>query len=297
MYINMLSGNVAMLHKKGELQRCIAHRFDYIEEYIVDNTHGTDFDFKAKAIHFDIVLVCGGDGTLNFVVNVLFGMAIEIWYLPCGTQNDFARACIQKGLIGKKIVVDIGALDNQRFCYVCAAGTLSEVGYIVPRKQKKQIGKLAYLLAAARRFKKHSIEASLQVGQELLNGKFSLILFAKTEFVAGQRFSKNKTQFAVDDGLCKLILIEAPQGAFSTLKLFCRYWRVFGKKLDGNKQTKHIKYLECACVHLTIKEPTVFCMDGEKLEVSNDKEHTIKVYKQMQTIQIIGLQKDLKCKR
>lgn len=44
----------------------------------------------------DVVVVCGGDGGLNFAINQLidteFKISPTIIYVPCGTGNDFARA-------------------------------------------------------------------------------------------------------------------------------------------------------------------------------------------------------------
>ena len=53
------------------------------------------FDYKAFFAGLspeDRVVLCGGDGTLNRFINALDGTvpSNEIWYLPCGSGNDFA---------------------------------------------------------------------------------------------------------------------------------------------------------------------------------------------------------------
>ena len=42
--------------------------------------------------HIDLVVICGGDGTINFVINALKEKNLdpEIGTIPVGTANDFA---------------------------------------------------------------------------------------------------------------------------------------------------------------------------------------------------------------
>jgi diacylglycerol kinase (ATP) len=47
---------------------------------------------KQKSDQFDIVVACGGDGTVNSVVNGLAETKATLGVLPIGTGNDFAKA-------------------------------------------------------------------------------------------------------------------------------------------------------------------------------------------------------------
>ncbi|MFU8812157.1 MAG: diacylglycerol/lipid kinase family protein [Balneolaceae bacterium] len=58
------------------------HRFT-----ILDSTSG-NFDPS----QYDVVVACGGDGTLNQVVNDLIDHTIPIGLLPMGSGNDFAKS-------------------------------------------------------------------------------------------------------------------------------------------------------------------------------------------------------------
>ena len=53
----------------------------------------TDIIKKYKK-DYDILIVCGGDGTLNQAVQALHDLDknVQIGYIPAGTTNDFARS-------------------------------------------------------------------------------------------------------------------------------------------------------------------------------------------------------------
>ena len=66
----------------------------YDDTKIVDMTHITNYRAFLRDMHkADILVIIGGDGTLNRFVNDTDGMEIsqEILYLPAGTGNDFAK--------------------------------------------------------------------------------------------------------------------------------------------------------------------------------------------------------------
>lgn len=50
-------------------------------------------DFFEILEPYDDVVLFGGDGTLNRIVNDLYGLPLknDVYYYPCGTGNDFAR--------------------------------------------------------------------------------------------------------------------------------------------------------------------------------------------------------------
>ena len=67
--------------------------------------HEAGYDIKALPIDFsdnpyegyedvDLVVVAGGDGTLNYAVNTMMrnGLSLTLGIIPAGTANDFAGA-------------------------------------------------------------------------------------------------------------------------------------------------------------------------------------------------------------
>lgn len=109
---------------------------------------------------YDMVLVAGGDGTLNEVVNGVMTLDNKptIAYIPTGTVNDVGHLIGMKKnvkktlrLILKKPIVkemDICRINDKYFVYVAAAGRFTKSSYDISRNSKKRFGKVAYFLGA-----------------------------------------------------------------------------------------------------------------------------------------------------
>ena len=101
------------------------------------------------------ILIAGGDGTINYVVNAMkrLGMDLPIAVLPTGTANDFshmmgvpsdlARAC-RRILAGTEQRVDLGRANNEYFVNVFSCGLFTDVSQKTPTILKNTFGKLAY---------------------------------------------------------------------------------------------------------------------------------------------------------
>ena len=100
---------------------------------------------RAAKAGFDLVLVAGGDGTINEVVNGIAPLEHrpKIAIIPTGTTNDYARALkIPMGdpVAAAKIIaknetkqIDIGrAFGDKYFINIAAAGALTELTFSVP---------------------------------------------------------------------------------------------------------------------------------------------------------------------
>src|SRR5574344_928945 len=124
---------------------------------------------------FDVLLVAGGDGTLNAVINAIAPLKESqrpiIGYIPCGTMNDAGKSyginsSIRKALKiilkGNVVESDIGKCNDKYFLYLLAVGKYSDISYKVGRKYKKRIGKLAYYnLAFKEAFHKSEIDVEI----------------------------------------------------------------------------------------------------------------------------------------
>jgi diacylglycerol kinase (ATP) len=105
---------------------------------------------------YDRVVVAGGDGTLNEVVNGIASPGLPIAFLPFGTVNVFAlEAGIPKQLEaacalaakGSARPITLGRLDNELFLLMVSAGWDAEAVAHVRTGLKKRIGRLAYAVS------------------------------------------------------------------------------------------------------------------------------------------------------
>ncbi len=132
---------------------------------IVDDT------LKTTTIKPHHILIAGGDGTVNMVVNCIINNRFEapIATLPAGTANDFAHvmgypANIVKTcdmiLSGNIVDIDLGVVNDRYFVNVLSAGLLTDVSQKTPTFLKNTVGKMAYYLSSLQelpRFRKIAI--------------------------------------------------------------------------------------------------------------------------------------------
>lgn len=105
----------------------------------------------------DVVIVGGGDGTLNAAVAGLVETKLPLGILPLGTANDLARtlaiptsisdAC-QVIAAGYTQAIDVGWVNGHYFFNVASMGLSVKITHKLTKKSKKRWGVLAYVAAA-----------------------------------------------------------------------------------------------------------------------------------------------------
>ena len=110
----------------------------------------------------DLVVACGGDGTLNEVITGLRlgGHAAPLGYIPCGSTNDFANGLglptvplVACGEIvsGTPHTLDVGCFgDGRYFSYTASFGAFTSVSWYTPQNVKNVLGHAAYILEGIR---------------------------------------------------------------------------------------------------------------------------------------------------
>lgn len=107
------------------------------------------------------IIVGGGDGTISSVVSSFANQDVVLGLLPMGTANNFARAngipldlaaAIEVLSTGKVAQVDLGRVDQTYFTNAVSIGITSSIHRGSPDLLKRRLGRVGYLLAAARQF-------------------------------------------------------------------------------------------------------------------------------------------------
>ncbi|MBR4071461.1 MAG: diacylglycerol kinase family lipid kinase [Clostridia bacterium] len=183
-----------------------------------------------RADEYDIVVCCGGDGTLNIVAGAVYekGSDTLIGYIPGGTTNDFANSRrIDTVAVGaaKQIVegkirnTDLGLLNGIPFVYVAAFGMFSDVSYMTSRELKQNLGHAAYLLEGLKSVgsaKPYSAKITYDGG--VIEGEFIMGIMSNSRRVGG--FEMPIMQNALyDDGEMEIILVRRPKNALEIQKI------------------------------------------------------------------------------
>ncbi|MBR2040518.1 MAG: YegS/Rv2252/BmrU family lipid kinase, partial [Clostridia bacterium] len=106
---------------------------------------------------YDLIVACGGDGTLNEVITGLMhsGADIPIGYIPAGTLNEWSTGLgisktikqAAKDIVkGKEITLDIGKFGDNYFTYTASFGAFTSASYSANQDIKNVLGQTAYIL-------------------------------------------------------------------------------------------------------------------------------------------------------
>ena len=87
---------------------------------------------------YDSLAVCGGDGTLQLIMQEIYRTDKTVYYFPCGTLNDKGKAEKYNHTQENPHQVTVGKIDDDLFTYVLAGGAFTEIGYTA-QIQEKQI--------------------------------------------------------------------------------------------------------------------------------------------------------------
>ena len=122
----------------------VFNKADYLCSVYVTERRGDATDFaRAHAGEADLVVACGGDGTLNEVITglQLGGHKPLLGYIPCGSTNDFASGLgLPTGLF----------TPDRYFSYTASFGAFTSVSWSTPQNVKNVLGHAAYILEGIR---------------------------------------------------------------------------------------------------------------------------------------------------
>ncbi len=164
------------------------------------------------------IVVAGGDGTINRVVNVIMKNNIKtpLGIIPAGTSNDFARhikmpanfsECIDKILAGNVQQVDVGLANDKYFINVCSAGLFTNASQKADKNLKNAIGKLSYFVTAAEQLMKfRPFLVKIETEKETITEKINLFLIFNGSSVGG--IDKFTNDSSIQDGLLDVIILK-----------------------------------------------------------------------------------------
>lgn len=148
MFSSHLDHIIEKFQDRGYIVRPIRGAKNDILEYVFQTIHPEDYRQ---------VIIAGGDGTINIVVNVMekYGINLPIAIFPSGTANDFAYyfeiphdidGMIDIALGDNYTYADLACVNGRYYINVAAMGTLVDVSQKTDPSLKNTLGVMAYYL-------------------------------------------------------------------------------------------------------------------------------------------------------
>lgn len=170
----------------------------------------------------DLVVCCGGDGTLNETIAGLLqaGLDVPVGYIPSGTTNDFASSlnlshnpilAARDILEGEPVAYDICKFGDRYFCYVASFGAFTKASYAVPQTLKNALGHTAYVLGGISELSQIRNEhVRMEIDGEVVEDDFLFGAICNSTSVGGI-LTLPQNQVDMGDGIFEVMLIRAPR--------------------------------------------------------------------------------------
>lgn len=166
----------------------------------------------------DQILIAGGDGTINYVVNTLKANNIDcpIALLPSGTANDFASCmgmpadiptALDRITNGTPHPTDLGQVNGVWFVNVLSCGLFTDVSQKTPTLLKNVFGRLAYYVNGINELPKfRNMQLNIHTREGFAYEGGALIMFVFNGRTAGG-FPLSHLS-STDDGLLDLLIVK-----------------------------------------------------------------------------------------
>ncbi len=195
---------------------------------IIDIFRESGIELRSKLINFsvnpfegdedvELAVICGGDGTINYVVNCMFELAIHptLGIIPAGTANDFASSLgMPRNILkaarmiaeGSNTKVDCGIVNGYRFVNVLSFGVLTTTSQLTSDKEKHMVGKLAYIRVGSRDLRTmHRIPLFIRINGEEFSTDAVMFLALNGKSAGHFTLAPRAT---IDDGMLDVLIME-----------------------------------------------------------------------------------------
>ena len=245
----------------------------YLTQVLMTEGKGDARDFAAEyGGTVDTVVVSGGDGTLNEVIDGLIsaGLKTPIGYIPAGSTNDFANsvglpksimACVERIINGTVQPIDIGCFNGRYFSYVASFGAFTSTTYSVPQNIKNILGHSAYVMAGIKELahiKPIHARITLEKGtpdEEIHEGDYILGGVCNSRSIGGI-VNLQKLDVDMNDGLMEVLLIRMPKDLIELSDTTASI-------LSGTFKSHQIEKYSVRSATFEIEEDTHWTLDGE----------------------------------
>lgn len=255
--INPLSGN-------GDYKRIIEtirQSHPAIDHFITRSKDETKTFFETIDKKYKVVVICGGDGTINSVLKHAVNSELVFAVLPNGSGNGFARELGYKKDIsflideikkGNTKEIDVLKINDKYSCNVAGIGFDSFIAKRFEENTKR--GLLTYVVETIKGFRNYpGVKAAITVNNTTEEGSYFMICFANT-----RQFGNNAViapNADPQDGLIDVVVVRK----FNKRLIPFIALRLLSKK---GKNSRYISYYKTNTVKIETQD-SLFHTDGE----------------------------------
>jgi YegS/Rv2252/BmrU family lipid kinase len=232
---------------------------------------GTGMAEQAAIAGADLVMVCGGDGTVREVCAELAGTGIPVGIIPAGTGNLLARnldvplylrAAIDVALNGQDRAIDMVEVDGDgleptHFMVMAGMGFDAAIMEGVNEDIKKKVGWLAYVLSGLKSLMYPAVKIEISVdGGEFTKHRARTVVVGNVGYLqAGMPLLPDAS---IDDGTLDVVILH-PRKFLSWIPLA---YRVLAK---SNRTDETIDRMTGRTVTLRAPGDTPRQLDGDSI--------------------------------
>jgi len=220
------------------------------------------------AVPYAFILLFGGDGSLNFMANLMLknGISLPLGVFPAGTCNDFARNIgmpsdleqwIDMVLAGNTRYVDAGCInDHHYFMGNLGGGIFANVSFNTGNDLKKNLGPVAYYLKALDQLPIiEAFDITVDIDNRHIEEKVILFLVLNGKNVAG--FSNFFKDADITDGMIDILLFKNAR----PMELAGIFMKMVAGELSSDRHIIHLRSKE---VRIQSDRQLQISVDGEK---------------------------------
>ena len=153
--------------------------------------HATQLAERAASNGADLLVACGGDGTINEVAAGMVGSKVPLLTLPAGTANVLAEevdfplspektAALLPSLVPAEVPYGVVRYQNpepgaRHFLLMCGVGVDASIVYHLNTRLKTYIGQGAYWLGSLEQLQRKFEPFQIRLGDETYDSTFALI--------------------------------------------------------------------------------------------------------------------------
>ena len=255
----------------------VFNRAGYLCSVYITEKRGDATEFaRAHAGEADVIVACGGDGTLNEVITglQLGGHQTALGYIPCGSTNDFANGlglstvpltAAESIVSGQPRPLDVGLFAPDRyFSYTASFGAFTSVSWSTPQNVKNVLGHAAYILEGIRSLADiHPIHMRITADGQLYEEDFIFGAVCNSTSLGGV-LKLDDSAVDMNDGRFETLLIPLP----ADLLALNRVLTALRTHHYGHESLRFLR----ASSFLFEGTPVTWTLDGEAAEGSSRTE-------------------------